>query len=256
MKGISPLCVYVLWLREMKKFFRTKSRLFGSLSMPFFFLAFLGLGLRRAAVPNLPPGVSYINFLVPGILGMNMLFVSMMAGLSVLWDREFGFLKEIMVAPVSRLSIVLGRTAGGIATALFQGAMILIVSLLFGFRVGSVAGVVLAFGVMVLIASTFIGIGLAFASRMRDIQGFSLIWNFVIFPVFFLSGALYPVDNLPRALRMVALADPLTYGVDALRWAFLGTAAFPFGLDLAVLLCVSAAMMALGAVFFETSEGV
>jgi ABC-2 type transport system permease protein len=255
-KTLSATCIYVLWLREMKKFFRTKSRILGSLSMPFFFLAFLGLGLRGAALPNMPDRVTYLQYLVPGILGMSMLFVSMMAGLSVLWDREFGFLKEIMVAPVSRLSIVLGRTAGGITTAIIQAMTILVISMCFGFRIPTFAGLGLALLMMVLIASTFIGIGLAFASRMRDIQGFSLVWNFVIFPVLFLSGALYPLKNLPKALQWLSMADPLSYGVDALRWALLEHGALPLVLDLVVLGTASTLMLVLGAVFFETSESV
>ena len=224
--------------------------------MPFFFLAFLGLGLRGAALPNMPDRTTYLQFLVPGILGMSMLFVSMMAGLSVLWDREFGFLKEIMVAPVSRLSIVLGRTAGGITTALIQALTILFISLFFGFRIPSPGSLGLALVLMVLIATTFIGIGLAFASRMKDIQGFSLVWNFVIFPIFFLSGALYPLKNLPKSLQWISMADPLTYGVDALRWALLEHGAFPFLLDLGILALTSAGMLVLGAFFFETSESV
>ncbi|MFQ6109533.1 MAG: ABC transporter permease, partial [Candidatus Aminicenantales bacterium] len=115
---INATAVYVLWLREMKRFLRAKSRIAGAVAMPLFFLAFLGLGFRRIAIPGISSEMDYIRFLVPGILGMSLLFSSTFAGLSVLWDREFGFLKEIMVAPVNRVSIVLGRMAGGMTTAL------------------------------------------------------------------------------------------------------------------------------------------
>jgi ABC-2 type transport system permease protein len=253
---IDPRCVHALWLRETRKFFRSRSRLIGSVSMPFFFLAFLGLGIRPMAPANLPGGVPYLQYLVPGILGMTMLFSSMAAGMSVLWDREFGFLKEIMAAPVSRLSIVLGRTAGGLTTALLQGALILLAALPLGFRPAGPAGLAAAIPILALLSATFIGLGLAFASRMKDIQGYSLVWNFVIFPLFFLSGALYPLENLPLWLRVLGRLDPLTYGVDALRHVLAGHGAYPLGADLALLAGSASAMMALGALLFERSESV
>ncbi len=126
---INLTVTYVLWLREMKRFFRTKSRVFGTMAMPLLFLIFLGFGFGRMNVPGVSKNIDYINFLVPGIIGMSLLFTSTFAGLSVLWDREFGFLKEIMVAPVSRVSIAVGRIAGGISTSLLQGISILLVSL-------------------------------------------------------------------------------------------------------------------------------
>src|SRR5512139_757125 len=171
--------VYVMWLREMKRYTRAKSRVLGSLIMPIFFLAFLGLGFRRMPVPGIEAGLSYLHFLVPGIVGMTLLFSSTMQGLSVLWDREFGFLKEIMVAPVSRVSIVLGRIAGGVTTNMFQAVLILIVSAVLGFRPRSVPGLLLGFAFMILIAFTFIGFGLIFASRMKDMQGFGVVMNFI-----------------------------------------------------------------------------
>ena len=173
--AISWQAIYVLWLREMKGTWRAKSRVVGALGMPIFFLAFLGLGFEHATIPGIPEGVSYIEFLTPGIIGMTMLFSSMFAGISVLWDKEFGFLKEVMVAPVSRLSIVLGRIAGGSTTSVMQGILILALSTLLGFKITGVVSVILAVLFMCLISFTFIGLGLIFASRMRDMQGFSLI---------------------------------------------------------------------------------
>ena len=254
--GISGTAVYVLWLREMKRYVRAKSRIVGSLVQPLFFLAFLGLGFNRMAVPGVASGVDYIHFLVPGIIGMSLLFSSSMQGLSVLWDREFGFLKEIMVAPVSRLSIVLGRIAGGTTTALIQAALVLVVSMALGFRVGSLPGFGLGLVFMVLIAFAFIGMGLIFASRMKDMQGFGLIMNFVIFPLFFLSGALYPLKNLPVPVRVLSLLDPLTYGIDGLRGCFIGSAERPILLDLAALSGFAVLMLVLGAYFFEKSESI
>jgi ABC-2 type transport system permease protein len=252
---INLTAVYVLWLREMKRYFRAKSRILGSLAIPFFFLAFLGLGFNRMAVPGVTGDVNYIRFLVPGIIGMSLLFQSIFAGLSVLWDREFGFLKEIMVAPVSRVSIVLGRIAGGMTTALVQGLLVMAVSLLVGFRIRGVPEVLLALLFMVLISTSFIGLGLIFASRIKDMQGYSIIMNFVVFPLFFLSGALYPLSNLPSWLRVLSYFDPLTYGVDGLRGSLIGVSSRGIPLDLLIMAAISVLMVVMGAWSFERSEG-
>ena len=250
---IEATAVYVLWLREMKRYFRAKSRILGSLAIPFIFLAFLGLGFNRMAVPG-AAGVGYIRFLVPGIVGMSLLFQSIFAGLSVLWDREFGFLKEIMVAPVSRVSIVLGRIAGGVTTALVQGLLVLAVSTLVGFRARGAADILVALVFMVLISTTFIGLGLVFASKIKDMQGYSIIMNFVVFPLFFLSGALYPLGNLPAWLRVLSYLDPLTYGVDGLRGALIGVAARSIPADMAIMAAIALLMVGLGAWSFERTE--
>jgi ABC-2 type transport system permease protein len=254
MSWISGQAVYMLWLREMKRTWRAKSRIIGAIMMPLFFLVFLGSGFRRATLPDIPPGVDYLSFLIPGVTGMTLLFSSIFGALQVLWDKEFGFLKEIMVMPVSRVSIVLGRMAGGSTVALAQGFFILFASTAFGFRFKSPAGLGLAVVFMALIAMTFIGLGLAFASRMKDMHGFQLVMNFVVFPVFFLSGALYPIQGLPAWLKMLAYADPLTYGVDGLRGALIGVSAHSWKTDLAVLSAVCLLMVSLGSWLFETSD--
>jgi ABC-2 type transport system permease protein len=248
--------IYSIWLREMLRFVRLKSRLIGSIGAPFFFLAFLGIGFNNAGagMSGLPKGVDYISFLTPGIIGMTLLFSSTFTGLSVLWDREFGFLKEIMVAPVSRLSIILGRTAGGATTAIFQSMIILIVGIIMGMKIQGLGGFFLSFVFMVLIAATFIGMGLAFASKMKDMSGFSLIMNFLIFPLFFLSGAIFPLERFPGSIRIVAHIDPLTYGVDGLRYCFLGASTLSPIMDLAVLTGICLGMLGLGAYLFEISE--
>jgi ABC-2 type transport system permease protein len=247
--------VYSIWLREMLRFFRLKSRLVGSIASPFFFLAFLGIGFgSSAAMPGIPQGVGYVSFLTPGIIGMTLLFSSTFAGLSVLWDREFGFLKEIMVAPVSRIAIVLGRTAGGVTTAILQAMIILLSGIFLGMMMPGPQGLVLSLLFMILIAATFIGLGLAFASKMEDMSGFSLIMNFLIFPLFFLSGALFPLDRFPSIIKIFAYLNPLTYGVDGLRYCLIGSATFSPVLDLAVLAVSCAAILGLGAYLFETSE--
>ncbi len=253
---INLTAIYVLWLREMKRFLRAKSRIIGTLAMPFFFLAFLGLGFGNMNIPGMAKGISYINFLVPGIVGMTMLFTSMFAGISVLWDREFGFLKEIMVAPVNRISIVIGRIVGGATTSVLQGCLILGISTLMGFKISGISAFLLSVVFMLLISSTFIGLGLIFASKMRDIHGFSLIMNFVIFPIFFLSGALYPLKNLPVWIQYLSYLDPLTYGVDGLRGVLIHVSSFSILFDFAVLVGFSIVMIFLGAYFFEKSESV
>ena len=247
-------CIYVLWLRELKKFSRSKSRIIGMITMPLFILLFFGMGFRRMAVPGLPADINYVKFLVPGMIGMNMLFTSIIGGISVLWDREFGFLKEIMVAPVSRISIVLGRIAGGMSTAMINGILLLLISLVTGLKITGAVQVLFALLIMLLISASFISVGLIFASRMKDMQGFSIIMNFVTFPLLFLSGAMYPIANLPAPVRVLSYLDPLTYGVDALRYALLGSSALPVMADMAALSVSAAVLIGLGAYFFETSE--
>jgi ABC-2 type transport system permease protein len=256
MKMNDSRAVYVLWLREMKKFIRSKSRIVGSLVTPLLFLTFFSFGFGSLAIPGAPPGVNYIEFLIPGIIGMGLLFSSTFAGLTVLLDRQFGFLKEIMVAPVSRVSIVLGRTAGAITTGLIQALLLLGISALFALRIAGVVNIFLAIVFMILTATAFIGVGLIFASKMKDPQGFNLIVNFLIFPLFFLSGALFPLQNLPGPVQAISYADPLTYGVDGMRAALIGVSFLPIWVDFLVLLAASAAMIFLGAYFFDKSESV
>ncbi|TET75238.1 MAG: multidrug ABC transporter permease, partial [Candidatus Aminicenantes bacterium] len=243
---INKMALYVLWLREMKRFVRAKSRVVGALAMPLFFLAFLGLGFRKMTIPGISEDVNYIRFLVPGILGMSLLFSSTFGGLSVLWDKEFGFLKEIMVAPVSRVSIVLGRIAGGVTTALIQSVLILAISFLMGFKIISILLFLLSLVFMVLISVTFLGLGLIFASKMKDIQGFSIVMNFVIFPLFFLSGALYPLENFPAWLRYLSHIDPLTYGIDGLRASLIGISSYSIVFNLLMMVIFSSVMIILG----------
>ena len=254
MISLNYYAIYSLWLREMIRFFRLKSRVVGSLAPPFFFLAFLGFGFGSAVMPAIPEEVGYVSFLAPGIIGMTLLFSSTFGGLSMLWDREFGFLREIMVAPVSRLSIVIGRTAGGVTTAVLQGLIILVPGVAMGLEISGLPGLLLALVFMVLIATTFNSLGLAFASRMKDMSGFSLIMNFMVFPLFLLSGALFPISNLPPWLRTLSYLDPLTYGVDGLRGSLVGASSFSLAFDLAVLTACSIAALGLGAYLFERSD--
>ncbi len=253
MKLINPSAIYTLWLREMKRFYRARSRVIGSLGMPLFFLLFLGKGFSRASLPGIPEGVDYVNYLTPGIIGMILLFGSMFAGISVLWDRQFGFLKEVMVTPVSRTSIVLGRVAGGVSMALFQGILVLAAGLIMGLKTG-LFGVLSSLFFMILVSSAFVGLGLAFASKMEDMHGFQMIMNFLMFPLFFLSGALYPITEMPDFVIALSYLNPLTYGVDALRKTLLGFSMFSLALDTVVLLIFCTTMVGLGAYLFEGVE--
>ena len=247
--------IYSIWLREMLRFFRLKSRLIGSVGAPFFFLAFLGMGFGSStAIPGMPQGIGYVSFLTPGIIGMTLLFSATFAGISVLWDRQFGFLKEIMVAPVSRIAIVLGRTAGGVTTGILQAMIILLSGMALGMIVPSPQGFILSLVFMILIAATFIGMGLVFASQMEDMSGFSLIMNFLIFPLFFLSGAIFPIDRFPSVIKILAYLNPLTYGVDGLRYSLIGVGTFSLPLDFVVLAASCAVMLGLGAYLFDISE--
>lgn len=255
MKSQDIQTIYIMWLRELKRLWRAKSRLVSTLAIPFLFLLFLGFGFSSGFnFPGMPSGTTYLEFLVPGIIGMTILFTSMFAGLSVLWDKEFGFLKEIMVAPVKRSAIIAGRIAGGMSTSLIQGISIIIISLFMGFKATGLSGFISAFVFMVLISVGFIGLGIAIASKMEDTQGFSLIIQFVFFPIFLLSGAIYPLTNFPGWLRTFAYIDPLTYGVDGLRASLIGFSQFSPLLDLSLLLIFDLVIIILGSWLFGKTE--
>ncbi len=243
--------VYIMWLREIKRFIRSKSRIVGSLGQPVLFLVALGYGLgpvfAKAGQGN------YLEFIAPGIIGMSIIFSAIFNGMQVIWDRQFGFLKETMVAPVSRLSIMFGRTLGGATVASLQGALVLVIAIVAGFR-PVWFGIIPALFVMLLIALLFSALGIAAASTLRDMQGFQLIMNFLVMPLFFLSGALFPLNNVPSALLLIAKCDPLSYGVDALRHFLLGTSTFSLTLDLSVLVGVSALFLVLGSYLFSKIE--
>ena len=246
--------VYTLWLRSIKRYLRSKSRIVGSLGMPVFFLLALGFGLN--AVVRIPGGTgeNYLQFIVPGIVAMSVLFTSVFSGIQIIWDKQFGFLKETLVAPVSRLEIMLGQTLGGATTAVIQGAIILVISLLIGVRFTSLAGFVIAFLFMTLIGICFAAFGIAIASKMEDMHGFQLIMNFVVFPIFGLSGALFPIESLPEWLVPLTLIDPLTYGVEGIRYGLLGTSAIHPLICLAGIGATTVVMIVVGALLFRKAS--
>lgn len=244
-----------MWLRMVRRSLRARSRMAAAVLFPLSFLFFFGYGFRGgSAVDGLPQGTTYLRFLTPGVLAMTLLFSSTFTGISSLWDRQSGFLREIMVTPVSRLSILLGRVAGGLTLSLGQAFAIFAGSLLLGTELPPAGGGLVALVAATLTATGFISMGLVFASLMRDPQGFGLVMNFLIFPLFLLSGALYPVENLPRQVRWLAYLDPLTYGVDALRGGLLGVHRFGLALDLGVLGGWALLMIGLGVLLFRRVE--
>jgi len=246
--------IYVMWLRQMKRFIRSKSRIVGMIVQPLFFLVILGSGFSQASFGIVREG-EYIDFLAPGIVAMAILFSSMFTGISVLWDRQFGFLQEVLVAPISRFSIIIGRTLGGATTALIQGFMILIIAIGLGVKVTSAFGLLLTIIFMILIAFTAVGFGLVLASKMQDFQGFQIIMQLVIMPLLFLSSAFFPVTNVSQ-LQTIARFNPLFYMVDGLRGSLIGTETtlLPPLIDLGIVFVIMICMMTIGSYFFSKCE--
>ncbi|MCX6744567.1 MAG: ABC transporter permease [Candidatus Parcubacteria bacterium] len=241
--------IYILWLRQLKRYLRSKSRLVGSLAQPLLFLVALGLGF--GPVYQKAGEGSYVQFLVPGIISMSILFTAMFSGIEIIWDRQFGFLKETMVAPVSRINIMIGRTLGGATVAIMQGFIVLILATLFGFQIVNWAMLPLCLIAMLLIALFFTGLGTAIASLLSDMQGFQLIMNFLIMPIFFLSGALFPLKGLPAVLETVVRLNPLAYGVDAMRDSLINQTYFGLGLDFTVMTIAALVILGIGSYLFN-----
>jgi ABC-2 type transport system permease protein len=241
--------VFALWLREVKRYLRSRAQVVASLGQPLMYLLVLGFGL--GPVFEKAGRGDYLQFVAPGVVGMTILFSSIFSGVGLLWDRQFGFLKETLVAPVPRLQIMAGRTLGGATTATIQGTLVLGVCLLAGFRPHDFGGVLLGFLFMALIAVVFAALGTIIGSGLKDMQGFQLVMNFLVMPIFFLSGALYPLSDLPAALTVATRLDPLSYGVDGLRGALIGQSHFGVAADLAVLGVLAALFLALGARAFS-----
>jgi ABC-2 type transport system permease protein len=241
--------IYILWLRQLKRYVRTRARVIGSLGQPLLYLLALGFGF--GPMFQKAGGGDYIQFLAPGIIAMGIMFTGMFSGIEILWDRQFGFLRETLVAPVPRLNIVLGRTLGGATIAVLQGALIFAICLVVGFRVESLARLPAAAAFMILISVAFTAVGTVFGSWLEDYQAFPVIMNFFVMPLFFFSGAIFPLEGLPRGLRAVMVMNPLSYGVDGLRGALTHGFAFGLGTDFLVLGLATAAMLALGSFVFS-----
>jgi ABC-2 type transport system permease protein len=220
-----------------------------SLGQPLLYLLVLGFGL--GPVFQRAGNGSYIQFVAPGVIGMSVLFTSVFSGIGLLWDRQFGFLKETLVAPVPRLTVMIGKTLGGATVATIQGLIVLVICLIVGFRPVNWLMLPVAVFFMILTAIVFAGLGMAIGSRLQDMQGFQLIMNFLVLPIYFLSGALFPLSDLPTVLSFFTRIDPLSYGVDALRNVLIGTSQCPAELSLAVLAFCALLFIAIGGYSFS-----
>lgn len=208
--------VYTIWYRDVLRFWRDKTRIIASLGQPLLFLFVFGGGLAPAMSGLGGGNLDFKQFLFPGILSMAVLFSSIFSAVSIVWDREFGFLKEVMVAPVSRTAVALGKVAGGSTVAMFQGMIILVLAPLIGVRL-SWDQVLILICLMLLLAAVMTALGILIAARQRSMEGFQMIMQFLLFPMFFLSGAFFPLKGIPLWLDWLARIDPMTYGVDPLR---------------------------------------
>lgn len=244
--------IYILWLRELKRYVRSRVQIVVSLGQPCLYLLALGFGL--GPVFQQAGHGSYLQFMAPGIVGMTVLFSSVFSGIAMLWDRQFGFLKETLVAPVPRLQIMIGRTLGGATVAIIQGTLILVICLIAGFRPQHWIAIPGAFLFVVMIAVVFAAMGTAIGSTIKDMQGFQLVMNFLVLPIFFLSGALFPLANLPVVMTFLTHLNPLTYGVDGLRGALINVWHFNAALDISVLAAIAAVFISAGAYLFSKIE--
>lgn len=243
--------IYILWLRDLKRYWYDKARIIASLGQPILFLFVLGTALSPSFQG--PEGINFSEFIFPGIISMTVLFTSIFSAMSIVWDREFGFLKEVLVAPVSRWSIVFGKALGGSTVAVIQGAIMLSLAPLVGVKL-TIPIVLLSLVVMLLIALAITALGIVIAARMKEMEGFQMVVNFIIMPIFFLSGALFPLDRLPRWLMILTRIDPMTYGVDLLRRVMLNFHSFPATLSLAVLVIFTFIMFAVSVIEFNLAE--
>lgn len=233
--------VYILWLRELRRYVRSRAQIVASLGQPFLYLVALGFGL--GPVFQKAGQGSYVQFVAPGVIAMTVLFSSVFSGIGLLWDRQFGFLKETLVAPVPRIQVMLGRTLGAATVAILQGLLVAIVCFIAGFRIVDLRAVPIALLFLALIACLFAALGTAIGSMLQNMQGFQLIMNFLVMPIFFLSGALFPLSNLPKVLSVITSLDPLTYGVDALRTTLIGVSHFGIAIDGLVLVVVATVLL-------------
>jgi ABC-2 type transport system permease protein len=264
--------IYTIWLREMKRQIRSRSRIIASLAQPILWLVLFGTAFDNMFSAGAPgdaaanggvPGaqaLNFISFFTPGIVAMTVLFGSVFAGIGVIFDREFGFLKEILVAPVSRTSIVFGKALGGATTAVLSGVAILGLSTLIGAEftpdINWVLAAVLAVVTVVLTSLAFVNMGIAFASKIQNFEGFQMVMNFLVMPMFFMSGAFYQIQLMPAWLQAGTYVNPLFYGVDALRYCFNGSeaAALPLWQDLTVLFGFMVFTTIVGTYLFRRTE--
>jgi ABC-2 type transport system permease protein len=235
--------VGALWRRDLVKFTRDRQQLLGSATRPLLWLLAFGLGLRGSFRGD--TSVDYVTFIVPGLATMTVLFAGMFQSISLVWDREFGFLKELLVAPVPRVAFVIAKMLAGATLAVLEASVVLLMSLALGVR-WSILGALPALAILAVFGMAVSGFGVFLASRMKSFEGFGVVVNFVIQPVFFLSGALYPLEGLPAGLRFVVALNPMSYAVDAARGLLVGVHHLAIALDAGVVVACAVAFGALG----------
>jgi len=241
------LGLYALWLREVKVYSRERSRIASSIFTPILWLFVFGKGLGSSISIS---GISYDVFIYPGILAMSTLFTSLFFGVYIVWDRKVDFLKEVLVAPLSRTTIFLGKVLGGMTDAFIQVTLLLLLAPVIGIKLHASA-ILLSYTAIFFLSLGIVSIGLIIGSLMDSPEGFGLVVSFVAYPLFFLSGALFPIENLPSWLSAFVYLDPVTYGVDALRQFILGEGMLPLSLNYAALILFSLLMVYLGTIAFE-----
>jgi ABC-2 type transport system permease protein len=244
--------LYVIWYRELIKWARKRAELISSLLQPIMWLFIFGVGLKDSV--KIGEGVDFLTYLAPGVICQTILFSAFFNGVSILMDREFGFLKEIMVSPIKRQTIIAGKLLGGATIAFIQGCIAFFLSLLLGVQFGNFLNILLALLIMFLISMAFMAMGLAIATKLKEIESFQKISRFTTMPMWFLSGGFYPVSTLPVWLKVFVYLNPLTYGVDALRTLLIGVSQINMLLDLAILICFTFVMLAIGAFLFNKSD--
>jgi len=245
--------IYILWIRQIKKYFRSPIRIIGSLGQPLLFMIAFGFGLNSMFKSAGNSG-TYLQFIAPGVMSMSVIFMGFFSGVEVIWDRKYGFLRETLVAPVSRFGIVLGKVLGGATIAVIQGIVFFFVALLFGFRPFSLALLPLALVYLFLIAFFASALGILIASNMDDGEAFPIIMNFVVMPLYLLSGAFFPLNGLPSFLLKIVSFNPIAYGVDGLRGALINSTHFGLGFDLGILSIICVALLFIGNYFFSKIE--
>ncbi len=243
--------IYILWLRQLKRYIRSKQRIFASLAQPLLFLFAFGYGF--GSIFSKAGGGNYITFLAPGIIAMSVMFTAVFSGIEVIWEKQFGFLKETLVAPVTRFNIMLGKTFGGATVAFIQGLIVLLITFVVGFRANPLQ-IIVASIFMFLLAILFTSFGTAIASKLDDMQSFPLIINFLVMPLFFLSGSIFPVQGLPTIFAYIVKFNPLTYAIDGIRGSLGVAHAFSLTKDFSVILIISLLCVWLGAHLFKSIE--
>jgi len=265
--------IYIVWYRDLLRFWRDRARIVASLAQPLLFLVVFGTGLSSSlggAFGGAGGSLNYMQFVYPGIIGMAVLFSAVFGAMSIVWDREFGFLKEMLVAPIDRSSIAIGKALGGATQAMIQGLILLVLAPFVGVTL-TVGSVLLLIPFVFILAFALSSLGVALASRMRSMQGFQIVMNFLLMPIFFLSGALFPLAaGLPLWMTVLTRLDPASYGIDPLRRIVLGAAmpsaavdkmgltlfdqVLPMGLEAVILLAFGLVMLGIAIRNFQQRD--